>query len=376
MEIIPSARSEGEQIIINYTMWDTPPHGGVRVIFEIVNKLIERGHEVSVTSLAGRNDYRWFPLKTKVDYVRNSLPLKAIDYMLRMRVRLGFHLDLAELLAKNTPDCDVNVATFSFTAFAVHRSGKGIPFYHIQHYEPMLFSDPYFGKMVGETYYLPLNKIANSIWLKNQLEERHGFCVPVINPGVNLDTFHPRQVQKDSEKKRVLCYGKEAEWKGFRDALDAMKIVMNKEFNVEFIVYGSTPISYWNPEVPYNFVQFPSDEELAELYSSADCVVCPSWYESFPLPPLEAMACGAPVVTTRIGTEDYAFHEENALVVPPRKPQMMADAILRILSDGELAERLKKRGIETAKRFTWDNTADKVEKLFEDALSGRKSFSM
>lgn len=352
---------------INYTMWDTPSHGGVRVIFEFANRLAERGHEVTITSLAGRGNSSWFPLKMKVNYVKNSFPLKVVDYLLRTKGKFNFHLDLAELLAKNTPACDINVATFSFTAFAVHRSNRGIPFYHMQHYEAMLFPDAYFRKMNEETYYLPLNKIANSTWLKNELKKIHGLDVPVVTPGVDLDTFYPRDVKRDTGKKRVICYGKSGAWKGFPDAMKAMKIVMKQNPNVEFISYGSSQIPYKDPEVPYTFICHPSDDELAKLYSSADCVFCPSWYESFPLPPIEAMACKAPVVTTRYGTEDYAFHEANALVVPPRDPQKMADMILRVISDEELAARLRKKGLETAKQFTWNNAVNKVEKLFESA---------
>lgn len=98
-------------------------------------------------------------------------------------------------------------------------------------------------------------------------------------------------------------------------------------------------------------------------------VICPSWYESFPLPPLEAMACGTPVVTTRIGTEDYAFNEKNCLVVPPRNPKAMAEAILRLLDDESLQERFKKEGLKTARQFTYDRTVDRLEELFNTLMN-------
>lgn len=92
-------------------------------------------------------------------------------------------------------------------------------------------------------------------------------------------------------------------------------------------------------------------------------VACPSWYESFPLPPLEGMACGAPVITTNIGTEDYAFNGENALVVPPRDPKKMAEAILELLKNEDLRERLRKAGPKKAKEFTWDRTTDTIDSI-------------
>ncbi|MEI6188568.1 MAG: glycosyltransferase family 1 protein, partial [Alphaproteobacteria bacterium] len=66
------------------------------------------------------------------------------------------------------------------------------------------------------------------------------------------------------------------------------------------------------------------DETLCDLYNTCNLFVFPSLHEGFGLTVLEAMACGIPVVTTKIGTEDYALHEENSLVVPPRNPEAMA----------------------------------------------------
>jgi glycosyltransferase involved in cell wall biosynthesis len=80
------------------------------------------------------------------------------------------------------------------------------------------------------------------------------------------------------------------------------------------------------------------------------------------------MACGIPVVTTPIGVEDYAVNEENCLVVPPRDPTAMANAISRLLSDQGLTERLSKEGLKTAGRFTWDKTTDAVERIFTESL--------
>jgi glycosyltransferase involved in cell wall biosynthesis len=355
-------------------MWDLFLTGGTRVIYEIASKLAERGHEVTITSLK-RRDISWFPLKADIVYVNSILP-RTINYALK-KAKLGISLDLIEPLTTAIPDCDINVATFCFTAFAVYRSGKGVPFYHMQHYEPLFFSreayysssDPYLKRMAEETYYLPLNKIANSIWLANIIKEKVGSEYPIVNPGVDLDVFRPREVKREENVKVVLCFGKSAALKGLRYAFEAMKIVKKRMRNVKLVLYGSESQLKAISPIPCEYVFRPNDEELAKLYASADVFILPSLYESFPLTPLEAMACGTPVVTTRYGTEDYAIHEENSLVVPPREPRQIAENILKLLSNEDLAEKLRKNGIETAKKFTWEKTVDKLEKLFEDALS-------
>ena len=359
---------------INYTMFGTGLTGGVRVLLEIANRLVERGHDVTITSLGNENDHKWFPLKAKTIYVKR--PKYILDIRYRMPRFLSDWLDSypeAEIkkLAEAIPDdIDINVATFCFTAYAVFASEKGAPFYHMQHYEPLFFDNQFLKKLAEGTYYLPLNKIANSIWLKNLMKEKYGYDLPVINPAIDHSVFYPREVKKEGDKLRVVAFGKQTRWKGFPELLKAMEIVMKKRNDVEFVVYGTKRPTY-ESRIPYKFVQRPSDEELAKLYSSADVFVIASWYESFPLPPLEAMACGAPVVTTRYGTEDYAFHEKNALVVPPKDPKALADAILRLLNDEDLREQFRKEGPKTAKKFTWDKTVDKVEKLFIDALRGK-----
>ncbi len=352
---------------INYTMWIIEPTGGTRVLCEIINRLSKRGHDVSITTI---NKEIPFPLEPKI----NRIQTDKLSRLLRLGVAgvdkfLGFPVSVDDVLSKKMakvmPDCDINVAHSIIDAIHIFRSEKGIPFHHMQHLEELIFQDQYGKSKAKEVAANPLiNKIVNSIWLKNQMKEKYGYDSPVVNPAIDHSVFYPREVEKNANKMRILCFGKQERWKGFPEALRAMEIVMKKRKGIEFVVYGSRQPLY-ESNVRYTFVKFPSDDELARLYSSADIVICPSWYESFPLPPLEAMACGAPVITTRYGTEDYAFHEKNCLVFPPKNSNALANAVLRLLADEDLRGRFKKEGPKTAKQFTWDETLDKVEKLFK-----------
>jgi glycosyltransferase involved in cell wall biosynthesis len=357
---------------INYTMFSTGLTGGVRVLLEIANGLSNRGHDVTITSLGNEKDHNWISLKAKMNYVHHTILNKAIDKGIDKSLSTNVSIyHKKEKLYSAIPDCEINIATYCFTAFSVFASGKGNPFYHMQHYEPLFFNDKYQRKLAEGTYYLPLNKIVNSIWLKNQMKEKYDYDLPVVNPAIDHSVFYPRDFEKDTNKLRIACFGKQTDWKGFKDALDAMKIVMKNRDDIEFVVYGAHQPTH-KTKISYRFVKYPSDDELAKLYSSSDIVICPSWYESFPLPPIEAMACGAPVVTTRYGTEDYAFDGKNSLVVLPRNPNVLADSILKLLNDQNLRESFKKEGPKTAKQFTWDKTVDKVEELFQNALKNRE----
>jgi len=117
------------------------------------------------------------------------------------------------------------------------------------------------------------------------------------------------------------------------------------------------------------FVDSPDDNQLAELYSSADVFVFPSRYEGFGLPPLESIACGTPVVTTNcLGVREYTLNEVNALSVPIGDLAGLSEAIVRVLNDESLAETLKKEGLKTAKHYTWDKVVERVEGAFLEAL--------
>ncbi|HVT46030.1 MAG TPA: glycosyltransferase family 1 protein [Thermoanaerobaculia bacterium] len=107
-------------------------------------------------------------------------------------------------------------------------------------------------------------------------------------------------------------------------------------------------------------------ETLRQLYSNAAVFVYPSYHEGFGLPPLEAMACGAPVVTSRSGALPEIVGDA-ALLVRAGRPSELRDAIARVLGDAVLAGELRARGLERARRFRWEESARVMRELLEAA---------
>jgi len=351
---------------INYTMFGVGLTGGTRVILEIANGLVERGHEVSITTLGNPSDIKWFPLKARIKFI----PLSFWERAIRKGIKEIFQIysyperEIAQL-TRAIPECDINVATFCLTAFSVFRSERGAPFYHMQHYEPLFFDDPYLKRLAEESYYLPLNKIANSSWLKKKLEEVH--CIynaTSIFPAIDHKVFYPRPRKMASEKKRIISLVKATPWKGFSDVVETMRIVLKERSDVELFCFGTSFPRNNYSDIPIRIFHGLYDENLAQLYCESDVFLSASWYESFPLPPLEAMACGIPVVTTGYGTEDYCHGGFNCLVVSARKPREMANAILEILENSDLSDKLRGNGLKTAANFSWSRTIDSVEEIF------------
>jgi len=107
-------------------------------------------------------------------------------------------------------------------------------------------------------------------------------------------------------------------------------------------------------------------ERLRELYRSARAFVYPSRYEGFGIPPLEAMACGAPVIATRTGAiPEYA--EGAALLVAPNDREALREALRRLLGDAALRQELRARGPERARLYTWDRSAALMTDLLSEA---------
>ena len=110
------------------------------------------------------------------------------------------------------------------------------------------------------------------------------------------------------------------------------------------------------------------DEHLPALYSGALFFIYVSLYEGFGLPPLEAMACGTPVLTSNI-TSLPEVVGDAALTVDPYDVEAIADGIKRLVEDGGLRAELSRRGIASAKMFTWDKTAELTWNVLEEAAN-------
>lgn len=135
------------------------------------------------------------------------------------------------------------------------------------------------------------------------------------------------------------------------------------------IVAGGSHATFSSEKLKGYFedVLFPGyikDEDLPALYSHADCFVYPSLYEGFGLPPLEAMACGCPVVVSDRGSLPEVCGDA-ALYVDPTNPSAIASAIVSVLTDNRLRECMVLKGHENARRFNWEISALKVKSYLD-----------
>ncbi|MGC1211606.1 MAG: glycosyltransferase, partial [Micromonospora sp.] len=167
----------------------------------------------------------------------------------------------------------------------------------------------------------------------------------VIPSGVNLSTFAPLgpAVERDGDRPRILTVGRLVERKGFEDVIRATAAVAD----AECVVVGGPPAGLLETD-PYalrlralagscgaadrvKLIGAVPREEMGRWYRSADVLVAAPWYEPFGLTPLEAMACGVPVIGTAVGgLIDTVIDGRTGDLVPARDPQALGAAIQRL----------------------------------------------
>ncbi len=378
---------------ISYLLPDLGFTGGSQVIYQFMERLSMRDHEVFLVTPGGR--IQWQPgMAALINSRRNDpafesvsgelfadMDLAAVDDMARTKLGIDsgplaisslVTSSLTEGLLKHWPPSDITVATHNFTANAAfHLMDRTLSFYHIQAYEELFSYNSCLQKLARMTYFLPLRPMANSTWIAKRVSELTGRPCKLLCPGIDTRIFRPFAEHADKYDRagefRVISCHSAAPHKGWKDAVTAMKIVAaGSGRKVKWVIFGGRPDPVEGLEIEFHGKIFGS--ELARLYSGCHVCLVTSWFESFPLPPLEAMATGTAVVSTPIGTEDYAFDGKNALTAPSKNPQAMGLALLRLAESPALCFALTEAGIQTAARFGWDNAVKRLEIMFAEAV--------
>jgi len=125
-------------------------------------------------------------------------------------------------------------------------------------------------------------------------------------------------------------------------------------------------------EKDVRFLGYVPDEELPALMSGAALFVYPSLYEGFGMPPLEAMACGTPVVTSNSSSLPEVVGDA-ALLIDPHDVEELAEGMHQALTDRELRDEMRQRGLARAKLFSWEETARQTLKVYGHVHGGSQS---
>ncbi len=223
----------------------------------------------------------------------------------------------------------------------------------------------------------------------------HQRSVAVIPGGVDLTLFRPgsklgaRRALGLGRERTLLFVGRIQRLKGIDILLRAAAELARDSKPLRVLIVGGIPpgihgrVSEEEREIArlrslagelgldeiVDFVGAVDQERLPIYYRAADVTVMPSSYESFGLVAVESLACGTPVVASRVGGLAAIVRDgENGLLVPWRHPRLFADKIRAVLGDSDLRQRLRDNGLVTAERFGWAATAERTVDVYDAVL--------
>ena len=261
------------------------------------------------------------------------------------------------------------IATWWQTAEWVWRlaPSKGAKAFFIQHYETW-GGDP---KEVDAAWRLPLHKIVISHWLADFARDKFGDAdVSLVPNSVDMNLFHAPPRSRQKRPTVGLLYNR-LWFKGCDVALKAIEIAAQQIPDLQLIAFGQEPPRHWMPlPTGAQYLTRPSQETIRDIYSQCDVWLCGSRAEGFHLPPLEAMACRCPVVSTRVGGPMDTIEEaKNGFLVDVEDRDALADRLVRVLklSDPQW-QAMSDAAYATACRYSWRDAAELMEKALETAI--------
>lgn len=345
--------------------------GGNRVLAIYAERLHHRGHEVTVIS---QPQPRRRLLGKVKSLVRGRGWPKALGSEASFFDGLAVPHHVLEterqVIDNDVPDADVVLATYWKTARAVAALSprKGAKAILLQGYET---SPGQWERAIDAAWGLPLHKIVISKWLVDLARDRFGDRdVHRIPNSVDTTQFNAPPRGKQSVPTVGLLYAT-THLKGIDVSIAALERVKREIAGLRAISFGAEQVLRQLPLPPWSEFHYrPPQDQLRRLYAQCDVWLTGSRQEGFHLPPLEAMACRCPVVSTRVGGPmDIVEEGINGFLVDVEDSAALADQLARVIktSDQEW-RRMSDAALRTATRYSWDDATDLLEAALVDVL--------
>ena len=337
--------SDARRLTVNYLLEDTALFGGVKVPLHHANLLHRAGHQVRILSRGPTPD--WYPLEAEFSTVPDFSP-------------------------DHVPAADVHVATFWTTIAPAAELPHGRAVHYCQGFEAFYTHNRQEHDRIVEAYSRRLPAFVVSPHLAELLRERFGRPARVVPPALE-PIWRARWRRRPSRPPRLLVLNPfEVDWKGVPTALEAVRLLRAGGAGVRLVRVSQWPLSESERGLvkPDEFHCRITPPAVARIVSGSDLLLAPSWeQEGFGLPVLEAMACGVPVVASRIAAfEGYA--EAAAALVPADDPGAFAAAASEILRDRRRWRRMRRAGIGAARAFRETAVSSTVEEALRWAADG------
>lgn len=334
--------------------------GGNQTLLKQANALVERGHQVTIITHSEKP--RWFNIKARVCKAPDGQPL-----------------------ASYAPQSDVAISTYFTNTAELKHINATVKMYFAQGDQFIFEDEPVRLKPELESIRSHLQELSNAAYsdstirlvanskaLAEKIDQKHKRKTDaILNVGIDEKIFRPLQKAYGDSRPRILVVGPDIlgteleplTFKGMLDIRKALERLSKKTKNFTLVRMSNSEPSVFK-DFPCEFYIAPNDELKTFLYGTAHILVYASHYESWGLPPLEAMASGTAVVCTATpAAMEYCRDGENCLLVPPKSPEAIYQAIDTLLTDTELRNRIVAGGLETARLYSKKREWDELEHL-------------
>lgn len=334
-------------------------------------RLMKRGHEVLLVAPGP-------PAVSTLDHLKSLTRGKGLVKQVEEPTHLSPEVPRLRLdrwrpiTDADLPDADVVVATWWETGEWVAKLSprKGAKAFFIQHYEAFSYVPK---DRVDAVWRLPMHKITISKWLVDLAREKFDDAkVSLVFNSVEMSQFNAPPRGKNKVPTIGLLYS-DVHWKGVDVSLGAVKQM--KVGPARVVAFSAHLSKAVDPPLPegssYHFR--PDQDRIKDIYAECDVWLCGSRAEGFHLPPLEAMACRCPVVSTAVGGPiDIVKDGVNGYVVPLEDSTALADRLDRVLSLSDAEWRkMSDAAYATATRYTWDDATDLFEQGLRESIARR-----
>ena len=342
--------------------------GGNRVISIYADRLVRRGHKVTIISRPRRRAtlkdktlawLRGYPIPVNRKHWPSHFDgMASIEYRQIEKYR--------PIVADDLPDSDVVIATWWETAewVAALPPAKGKKAYFIQHYEAHQDQDP---ARVDATWRLPLHKIIIARWLVEIADKLGDKNISLVPNAVDLQQFNAPPRGKQPTPTVGVMYSV-VPFKGCEVSLAAVELARKNLPELKLVSFGNrNPMQHLLLPPGTDFTMQPAQDRIRDIYSRCDAWLVGSRSEGFGLPILEAMACRTPVIATPTGAAPELVASGGGVLTPIDDPRSMAREIERIVQLPDQQWRaMSDAAYATASTYSWDDATT----LFEAALLG------
>lgn len=350
--------------------------GGARVIHIYASLLQARGHEVSVVLRPPRP----LSLRERLRALFRGLATRQVSGSPTHYRNDEYALTVLDryrpITATDVPDADIIIATWWETAewIMAMPANKGAKAHFVQHYEAF---DAMIRERVDAVLSAPTAKITISKWLDELLRTTfHNRLVTRIPNSVDMEQFDAPVRVRQPRPTVGMLYSTIA-WKDCATGFAAFTLLQQQFPDAQLVTFGnSAPTADLPLPAGSRHTVLPKQSEIRHLYASCDVWMCPSKSEGFHLPPLEAMACRCPVVSTPVGgPADIIEPGVNGHLVPIGDATRMSERLAEVLSVPlQEWQRMSQAAHDTATHYSWEDATDLFERSLHNIVADNITF--